>query len=400
MSSSTLRQLRAVVGLNVRNIPARLDSSLVAIIGIAGVVAVLVALLSISEGFRATVSQKGRDDSVIIIRGGSGDELSSGLSKDQLQVITDAPGIARDANGAVASPELYTVLDLPAKKEGAKGSSSNVPFRGVGPNAPKVRRAFRIVQGRMLEPGHNEVVVGKAAAAQFYGIEVGRQIVSGNHRWDIVGIFTDDGSVSESEVWGDRLVVAAAYRRSTSVQSVRAKLESPAAVGVLKRSLSGDPRVDVTVRTEKEFLAEQSKILVGIISTLGFTIALLMGAGAVFAAVNTMYSAVAARTREIATLRAIGFSGMPVLVSVLVEALVLGLLGGILGGALAYVVFNGYQASTLNFATFTQVAFAFRVTPGLLVTGVIYALLLGLVGGLLPGWRAARLPVTEGLRAM
>lgn len=400
MSGSTWRQTVAVTLLNLRNLPQRLDSSLVAVIGIAGVVAVLVALLSISEGFRATVAQKGRDDVVIVIRGGSGDELSSGLGKDQVQVVTDAPGIQRDDAGALASPELYTILDLPTRKEGAAGPPSNVPFRGITANAPKIRREFRIVEGRMLTPGKDEVIVGRAAAGQFYGLEVGKQITSGSRRWEVVGIFTDDGGVSESEVWADLIVLQGAYRRGTTVQSVRAKLDNPLSLGTLKRSLAADPRVNVTVRTEQEFLAEQSRILVGIISVLGTAIALLMGAGAVFAAVNTMYSAVSARTREIATLRAIGFGGTPVLISVLIEALALGLLGGVLGGAAAYFAFNGYQASTLNFATFSQVSFAFRVTPGLLITGVIYALLLGLAGGLLPGWRAARLPVTEGLRAL
>lgn len=400
MAGSSWRQLRAVVALNIRNIPARVDSSLVAVIGIAGVVAVLVALLSISEGFRATVARQGRDDIAIVIRGGSSEEMTSGLAKDQVQVITDAPGVARDANGPVASPELYTVIDLPLRKTGPNGPSNNVPLRGVGPHAAGMRGHFRLVQGRMLRSGHDEVIAGLSAAKQFHGLEVGREIVSGSKRWKVVGLFSDEGSVAESEVWADRPVLAAAYRRGTGVQSVRLQLESPAALGVVKRALKGDPRLDVNVRSEQEFLAEQSKILVTIITTLGFTIAVLMGAGAVFAAVNTMYSAVAARTREIATLRAIGFGGLPVLVSVLVESLVLGLSGGILGGAIAYLAFNGYQASTLNFATFTQVAFAFRVTPGLLVTGIAYALLLGLVGGLLPGWRAARLPVTEGLRAL
>ena len=400
MAGSHWRQLRAVVALNIRNIPARLDSSLVAVIGIAGVVAVLVALLSISEGFRATVAKKGRDDVAIVIRGGSSEEMTSGLAKDQVEVITDSPGVVHDATGPVASPELYTVIDLPLRRTGPDGPSNNVPLRGVGPHAAGMRGHFRIVQGRMLRSGHDEVIAGLSAAKQFHGLDVGREIISGSKRWKVVGLFADEGSVAESEVWADRPVLAAAYRRGTGVQSVRLLLESPAALGVVKRALKGDPRLDVNVRSEQEFLAEQSKILVTIITTLGFTIAVLMGAGAVFAAVNTMYSAVAARTREIATLRAIGFGGLPVLVSVLVESLALGLLGGILGGAIAYVVFNGYQASTLNFATFTQVAFAFRVTPGLLVTGIVYALLLGLVGGLLPGWRAARLPVTEGLRAM
>jgi len=390
-------QLRAVTAMNLRNLPARLGTSLVAVIGIGGVVAVLVSLLSMGEGFKAALDLSGRDDVALILRGGSSDELSSAFGRDQVNVIAAAPGIARDARGAVVSPEFYTIVDLPMR---STGTEANVPFRGVSTRAPELREDFRLVAGRMFEPGKDEVIVGRGAFAQFGNVDLGREVVWGSQTWKVVGVFEAGGSVSESEVWTDLTVLQGVYRRGNSVQIVRVRLESPASLGVLERWLDADPRIDATVRTERDFYADQSRILIAMIRYVGTTIALLMGIGAVFAALNTMYSAVSTRTREIATLRALGFGAAPVVVSVLLEAMVLGLLGGVAGGALVYAALNGYQASTLNFASFSQVTFAFTVTPGLLVTGLGYSLILGLVGGLLPALRAARLPVTEGLREL
>jgi putative ABC transport system permease protein len=270
----------------------------------------------------------------------------------------------------------------------------------VTTRAPQVREGFRIVAGRMFEPGKDEVIVGRGAFTQFGNVDLGRKVLWGSQWWRVVGVFEAGGSVSESEVWTDLSVLQSVYRRGNSVQVVRAQLESPAELERVKRWLAADPRVNVSVRSEREFYAEQSRILVALIRYVGTTIAVLMGIGAVFAALNTMYSAVSSRTREIATLRALGFGAAPVVASVMLEAVVLGLLGGVVGGALVYVGLNGYQASTLNWASFSQVTFAFTVTPGLLVTGLVYSLALGLVGGLLPALRAARLPVTAGLREL
>ena len=392
-----LNQLRAVAAMNLRNLPARLGTSLVAVIGIGGVVAVLVSLLSMGEGFKAALDLSGRDDVALILRGGSSDELSSAFNRDQVNVIASAPGIARDARGAVVSPEFYTIVDLPMR---STGTEANVPFRGVTARAPELREDFRLVAGRMFEPGKDEVIVGRGAFAQFGNVDLGREVVWGSQTWKVVGVFEAGGSVSESEVWTDLTVLQGVYRRGNSVQIVRAQLVSPGSLATLERWLDADPRIDASVRTEREFYADQSRILIAMIRYVGTTIAVLMGIGAVFAALNTMYSAVSSRTREIATLRALGFGAAPVVVSVLFEAVVLGLLGGVVGGALVYAVLNGYQASTLNFASFSQVTFAFTVTPGLLVTGLGYSLILGLVGGLLPALRAARLPVTEGLREL
>jgi putative ABC transport system permease protein len=394
---SWFRQLVAVTAMNLSNLPARLGTSLVAVVGIGGVVAVLVSLLSMGEGFRAALELSGRDDVALILRGGSSDELSSGFGREQVTVIEAAPGIAQDARGAIASPEFYTIVDLPMR---STGTSANVPFRGVTLRAPLVREGFRIVAGRMFEPGKDEVIVGRGAFAQFGNVDLGQVVTWGSHDWHVVGVFEAGGSVSESEVWTDLSVLQGVYRRGNSVQVVRVKLTSPAAIDTLRRWLDADPRLDPSVLSERQFYADQSRILVALIRYVGTAIAVLMGIGAVFAALNTMYSAVSTRTREIATLRALGFGAAPVVTSVLLEAMALGLLGGVLGGALVYLGLNGYQASTLNWASFSQITFAFTVTPGLLVTGLGYSLILGLVGGLLPALRAARLPVTAGLREL
>jgi putative ABC transport system permease protein len=392
-----LNQVATVTAMNLRNLPARVGTSLVAVIGIGGVVAVLVSLLSMGEGFRAALDLSGRDDVALILRGGSSDELSSSLSREEYDVIALAPGILRDESGPVASGEMYTIVDLPMR---STGTPANVPFRGVMPRAPDLREDFRIVAGRMFEPGQNEVIIGRGVFAQFGNVDLGREVNWGSRKWRVVGVFEAGGSISESEVWTDLLVLQGVYRRGNSMQVVRAQLTSPAALATVKSALEKDPRVNVSVRSEREFYADQSRILIGLIKYVGTTIGVLMGIGAIFAALNTMYSAVSSRTREIATLRALGFGAAPVVTSVLLESAVLGLLGGIVGGLLVYFGLNGYQASTLNWASFSQISFAFTVTPRLLMTGLAYALVLGLVGGLLPGLRAARMPVTTGLREL
>lgn len=395
--SSSLQQTVSVTWMNLQTLRERLGSAAVAIAGLAGVVAVVVAVLSISEGFRATLELSGAEDIAMVLRGGSTDEMSSGVDQTATVVIGDAPGVARDAVGPMISPELYVVVDVPMR---STGTPANVPFRGVGPRAREFRDHFRIIEGRNFAPGVNELIVGKGAARQFVGLEVGKRVKFGRTDWAVVGHFEDAGSVSESEIWTDVTVLQNVYRRGNTYQSVRAKLQSPAALKTLKDALSADPRVNVTARTERDFYAEQSQIIRDLVTRIGVAIAILMGAGAVFAALNTMYSAVAARTREIATLRALGFGATPVVTSVLVESLMLGLLGGVFGALVAYFGFNGYQANTINWASFSQITFAFTVTPRLMVMGIVYALILALVGGLLPGIRAARMPITSGLREL
>lgn len=395
--AGTASQVAAVTALNISNIRERLTSSIVALVGIAGVVTVLIGVLSIGEGFRAVLGQAGQADVAIILRGGATDEMGSGLTLEQTRVIADAPGVKRDADSAIAAPELYVVVDVPLK---TTGTSANVPLRGVSPDSSQLRENFRIVEGRMFTPGTFEIVVGRGAVKQFTGLTVGSRMRWGTTEWTITGIFADRGSVAESELWTDATVLQGAYNRGSSYQSMRVRLDSAASIQQFKDALSTDPRLNVKVFSEKQFYEEQSRTLTTMVSTIGVAIAILMGLGAIFAALNTMYSAVASRTREIATLRALGFGSVPVIISVLVEALLIGLIGGAIGMAIAYFAFNGMQASTMNFATFSQITFAFKVTPALLVQALVYALILGLIGGLLPSLRAAKLPITTGLREL
>jgi putative ABC transport system permease protein len=392
-----LAQTVAVTGVTLRSISQRLGSSVVAIIGIAGVVIVFTAVLSIAEGFQAAMSEKGDPRRVIVLRSGADTEMTSGLGGDQTRIIMDAPGIARDEAGPHASAELFVIVGHPLVRS---GTDANVPLRGVSEAALKVRPEVRIVEGRMFTPGTNEIVVGRAASRQFSGLEVGRTVRWGEGSWQVVGIFEADGSVAESELWCDARVLQPVYRRGNSFQSVFALLESEAGFQTLKDALTADPRLQVTVVRERDYYLEQSQVLQSIIRTIGFAIAALMGLGAIFGAVNTMYSAVASRTREIATLRALGFARTSVVISVLVEAILLSLVGGLFGGGLAWLAFDGYQTATMNWQSFSQVAFAFAVTPSLLMRGLLYAMLMGLLGGLFPAIRAARLPVVTALRQL
>jgi putative ABC transport system permease protein len=395
--ASTASQIAAVTALNLSNIRERLTSSIVALVGIAGVVMVLIGVLSMGEGFRAVLDQAGAADVAIVLRGGATDEMGSGLSQEQTRLIADAKDIKRDADGAIASPELYVVVDVPLRRT---GTAANVPLRGVSSNASKLRENFRITEGRMFTPGTFEVIAGRGAAKQFAGLEVGSRLRWGTTEWTVTGIFADRGSVAESEIWTDATVLQGAYNRGSSYQSTRVRLTSADALQSFRDQLTTDPRLNVKVFSEKQFYEEQSRTLTSLVKYVGTSIAVLMGLGAIFAALNTMYSAVSSRTREIATLRALGFGSVPVTVSVLVEALLLGLAGGIIGAVISYFAFNGMQASTMNFATFSQITFAFTVTPELLVQALIYALVLGFVGGLLPSLRAAKLPITTGLREL
>lgn len=395
--SNVFTQMSAITSMNMRNLGERKTSSLVAIIGIAGVVAILVGVLSMREGFRATLDLSGAKDVAIIMRAGANSEMSSGLGLDQTRLIADAKAVSQKDGQPVASPELYVVVDVPTR---STGTSANVPFRGVGVQAPSLRQHFKITAGRMFTPGKFEVIVGRGAAAQFRGLDVGQQVTWGTTVWDVVGEFEDAGGVSESEIWTDATVLQGAYHRGTSYQSVRVKMNSPSALSSLKDELTTNPQLNVRVLSEGDYYAEQSKSLSIMVTTVGYTVAILMGLGAIFSALNTMYSAVSARTKEIATLRALGFGKFSVVVSVLSEAMLLGLIGGAIGCLVAYIGFNGIRASTLNFTSFSQITFAFTVTPSLLLGGLTYALALALVGGIMPGIRAANLPIVSGLREM
>ena len=392
-----LSQTLIISAISVRTIPRRLSSSAVAVIGIAGVVIVFVAVLSIGEGFRAAMANAGSPNRALVMRGGADSEMTSGFSGAEADVIKQAPGLRRDDNRPAASAELYVLVDLPKR---STGTGANVPLRGVEPIALQVRDEVHLVEGRMFQFGTNEAIVGRSANGQFAGIDLGSEFTSGNLKIKIVGIFESRGSVSESEIWCDSRLIQGVYQRGNSYQSVVAALDSPASFDTFKNWLTANPQLNVQVRRETEYYAQQSQVMTGLINGIGYTVAVLMGIGAVFGAILTMYTAVSTRTREIATLRALGFNAGAVLISVLAESLALAALGGILGGATAYLAFNGYQTSTMNFQTFSQVAFAFAVTRSLMIQGLSYALVMGLVGGLMPAIRASRLPIATALREL
>jgi putative ABC transport system permease protein len=392
-----LSQVVSVTKFGLLGIPQRRGSVAAAVFGIAGVVTVLVGVLSIAAGFRRAMTVSGSDDAAIVLRSGADSEMVSGFNRKSTRIIADAPGVARTPEGALASAELFVIINLPKI---STGTDVNVPLRGVETAAFRVHGQVKIVKGRMFEPGKDEVIVGLGAARSFAGLDVGRSLVVGRREWPVVGIFSADGATAESEIWTDAPVLQAAYDRGDTFQSVYVRLESPAAFTTFKDSVSADPRLSAQVMRLSEYYTSQSTAVTTLITTLGFLIASLMAVGAVFGALNTMYSSVSARTREIATLRALGFGRGAVVVSVMLESMALALGGGAFGAGLAYFVFNGFHATTMNFQSFSQLTFAFAVTPPLLVQGVIWATVIGLIGGLLPAIRAARQPIVAALREL
>ena len=390
-----LSQIAAITLSNLRTLPERRGAAIAAAVGIAGVVTVLVGVLSIAEGFRHAMTVSGLADVAIVLRSGSDSEMTSGLGREDTRLIADAPGVAHKDRDPLSSSELFVVINLPKR---STGTDANVPLRGVSSAAFAVRGNMTLVAGRRFEPGRNEVVVGAGAARQFAGLEVGKTIRVGQNDWAVVGIFSADGGVAESEIWTDAAVLQPAYHRGDSFQAVYVKLTSPAAFQEFSDALTTNPQLNVKVVRQSDYYAEQSTALIGFIKFIGYVIGVLMALGALFGALNTMYSSVAARTREIATLRALGFGSGPLIISVLLESVALALLGGVIGAAGAYLAFDGFTTSTLNWQTFSQVAFAFKVSPQLLVRAIVWAAFIGVFGGLFPAFRAARIPIAAALR--
>jgi putative ABC transport system permease protein len=396
-----LKQILAVTALNLRTVPARLGTSMVIVIGIGGVVGVLVALLAMGAGFKATLASTGRADRVILLRGGANDELSSVMSVETANIVKDLPGIKKDGQGLpIAIAERYVLTDVRRRGSQPGDSGSNVVVRGTSPDVFRVRPETRIIAGRMFESGKREIVVGSAALNQYEGLEIGKNVEVRDGDWPVVGIFSSGGDVHESEIWVDVTSLHAALRQP-AYANVTAQLEdaSKETFQAFKDKVTTDPRLNLSVQREPDYYASRAVALEKFIRILGYSVATIMAIGAVFGALNTMYAAVSTRTVEIATLRALGFGAAPVVVSVLIESVLLALGGALLGAGIAYVIFNGYTVSTLNFQTFSQVAFAFRVTPELLVTGIAWATIIGFFGGLFPAVRAARMPVADALRA-
>lgn len=390
------RQAWSATQVGIASIPQRLGSSSVVVVGIAGVVGVLVALLAMAAGFAATLKQSGTDDTAIVIRAGAQAELNSVLDHDTVSIVSQQPQVQRDSAGQpIASGELVVVASLPRR---SNGLDANVEVRGVGAHAWELRPQLRVTAGRRFTPGLRELMVGKSARGQFAGVDVGSTLRLNGQIWQVVGEFAA-GDALDSDLMGDVAVVGPTYRRGSNSTSVTVKLNDASAFEAFKAALATDPRLNVDVKTTRAYFTEQSAGLTRLITGLGTAIGLIMGVGAVFGALNSMYAAVAARTREIATLRAVGFRAVPVVVSVMLETMLLALLGGMLGAGIAWALFDQYTASTLG-ANFTQIVFAFQVTPELLWRGLKWALAIGLLGGLFPALRAARMSVTDGLREL
>jgi len=382
---------------NIRSVKARWTSTIVAVLGIAGTVGVFVAMLSLARGFQATLVASGSKDNALIVRAGATSEMTSGVSLDSVKIIQDAPGIARGADGPLVTPEAVLMAPIPLL---STGTDANVELRGVSPNVLEIRKQVKIVQGRMFKSGLAEVVVGKNANTTYSGLTLGKSIRLGSVPWQVVGIFDAGGSSFDSEVWADAHLLTAAYNRpENSFQSVTVHLTSPDALNQLKDSVTSDPRLNVDVAREIDYYAKQSTNMTTLITRLGGFVAFIMAIGAVFGALNTMYSAVADRGREIATMRALGFGGPSVVLSFLIEALLISFVGGALG-CLAVLKLNGLTTSTINFQTFSNLAFAFKITPDLLLMGIVFALAMGILGGFFPAVRAARLPVATALREL
>jgi putative ABC transport system permease protein len=391
-----LREAIAITGINVRSIPERWASSLVIVIGLAGVVAVFTALLAMATGFESTLKSTGRADVAVIMRGGSDTELNSGLDRDSSDLIKQGPGIRTGADGKpLASAEMMVIAELVRKED--KKDGANITLRGVEPSAFALRPQLKIVEGRTFTTGLRELIVGRGVVRQFQGAELGKVVRMRGSDWTVVGVF-ESGDANDSELWTDINVARTTFTRQGS-SSVRAALDGTSGFDTLKSAFAADPRLTVDVVREQDYFSGQTKQFRKTIGVLAGVVTVIMALGAIFAALNSMYAAVATRSKEIATLRAIGFGGLPVLVSVMTEALLLALVGGLLGAAIAYVLFNNLSVSTLG-QNFTQVVFNFKVTPELVARGLIISVIIGMFGGFLPAIRAARLPVTTSLREL
>ncbi len=380
---------------NLRSIRVRWVSSLVAVVGIAGTVGVFVAMLSLANGFRATLVNSSSPNNALIIRTGATSETTSSISAEQVHVIEDDPAVARDNGRPLVSREIVAIAAMPLK---STGTDANVQIRGVSDDALKVRPNIHMVRGRLFKPGLQELIVGKNTSDMYSGLELGQTLKLGGGDWRIVGVFDAGGSAFDSEIWGDTSVVAEVFKRPDNVfQSVTVHLVTPDAIGQLRDRLSTDPRMTVSVEPERAYYEKQSQSLTTLILVLGGSVGIVMGLGAVIGALNTMYSAISDRSREIATMRAIGFRSLTIVASFLMEAILIAGLGGVIG-VLFILPLNGLTTGVMNFQTFSHLAVAFRITPPLVAVGIVFALTMGVSGGLPPAIRAARRPIVLALR--
>jgi putative ABC transport system permease protein len=391
---SIVLQILAVTVINLKSLPKRLWLSLATVIAVGLVVTVLLTFLAMANGFQRTIAGSGADDIAVVLRGGSQSELNSVVLLNQVRLIEEGPGIARGADGKPqTSGELYVTVDGIKRSSKTKAS---LPLRGLGPHGAALRRGIVMTAGRMFNPGSNEIIVGKALGSEFDGFDLGQTITFNSTRWTVVGIFAADGSVFESEIWADLPVLQSLFKRTGAFQTVRARLTSPAAIEALRAYSDNDPRLKLDVMSEAAYFAQQASNTSDLIQKLGWPLAIAMAFGSLAGALNTMYSSVAARATEIATLRAIGFGGFSTFVGTLVESLILASIGGVIGATVTYLMFDGLTASTMG-GSFGQVVFNFQLSPRLIGQGLLLALVVGLVGGLFPALRAARMPIVAGL---
>lgn len=392
----SINQIIAISSSNIHSLPQRLGTSSVAIFGTACVVGVFLGVLSMAEGFQKAILATASSDTAIIMRDGATSELNSGVTFEQAQIIANSTGIRKNAdNQPIASAEMYVIVDVLKK---TTNTVANLPLRGVQQQAFKVRQDVKIVEGRQFRPGHNELIVGRAAQGQFKGLNLNDTIHFDQSDWKIVGIFEAKGSLSESELWSDVLKLQEEYNRGNGFQSMRVKLADGTTAEELNVMFAANPLLNVSVQSEQNYFAKLSKPMATFIRSIGTPIAILMAFGAIFGAINTMYASVSARTRELATLRALGFGNTPILISTMIESLLLSSIGGLIGATMVYLIFNGYTVSTLNGASLSQVVFDFAITPSLLWQGMIMAVWVGLLGGVIPAIHAVRVPVVVALR--
>ena len=392
---SLFLQIVAVTLINLKSLPGRVWLSLSTVVAVGLVVMVLLSFLAMANGFKRTIEGSGAPDVAVVLRGGSQSEINSVVTRDQVRLFEEGDGVARDADGKpLLSAELYLTVDGIKRTTRTK---ANLPLRGIGPQGAALRRGIAVIDGRMFAPGSNEIVVGKGLRDEFSGFDLGQTVTFATSRWTVVGVFSAGGTVFESEIWADIPVVQSLFKRNNVFQTIRARLTSPAALTDLKAFADKDPRIkELDIKSEAEYFADQASRTSDLIQKLGWPLAIAMAFGALAGALNTMYSSVAARATEIATLRAIGFGGFPAFVGTLIESLVLATIGGAIGAVATYLIFDGFTASTLG-ASFTQVVFSFQLSPQLIEQGVVLALLVGLIGGLFPAIRAARMPIVAGL---
>lgn len=390
---SIISETLAVVAMNIRSLPQRIWMSLATLFAVAIVVAVLLAFLAMVNGFQETVQNTGSDEFAVIMRAGSQSEINSVLLREQINLIEVAPGIAQDDRGPIISGELYVIVD--AKKRGT-GSKVNLPLRGISSRGIEVRQGFDLVAGRMFEPGRNELVVGRSALQEFTGFELGNTVRLGKTEWSVVGVFAADGSVFGSEIWADLKTVQSQFNRGSSVQLMRVKLQQPGNLEPLKAYAEKEPQLNLDIKTERQYYIDQSQSMKALIY-MGWGLSIAMALGALAGALNTMYTSVAQRATEIATLRAIGFSGTSAFFGTLIESLALAVIGGLIGALAAMIFFDGLTASTLG-GNFTQIVFDFSISFASVLDAVKLALCIGLIGGFFPALRAARLPVQLAFR--